>query len=227
MASKINLAIQRLAMPTLKAMVAPATRLDIQQPRLLSTTAALTKRLTPSEYRCSVRRALEERKTLTKPMPSAFTWPHRTNGKETVRSGPLSGTNPLRRVKAPNPGLNQVNKTEPMQSAIIPASPIKMSDLKKKLPSGYQGTIKMAKKVNAIPVMWKVAGLTALASLGTYGAIGQYQTMLEAEARKKRIAEENEAWRRYEQELWEKGNSISPASGVLNDGSYPFALFYH
>lgn len=114
-----------------------------------------------------------------------------------------------------------------MQSAIIPASPIKMSDLKDRISSGYNGTLKMATKVNAVPVMWKVAGLTTLASLGTYGAIGQYQAMLEAEAKKKRIAEENEAWRRYKQELWEQGHSMSPGSGVLNDGSYPFALFYH
>ncbi|KAK1448165.1 hypothetical protein CCUS01_11909 [Colletotrichum cuscutae] len=227
MASKINLAIQRLAMPTLKAMVAPATRLEIQQPRLLSTTAALARRLTPSEYRCSVRRALEERKTLTKPKPSAFTWPHRTSGKGAVRSGLLGRTDPLRRVKAPNSSANKVNKTEPMQSTIIPASPIKMSALKNKICSGYQGTLKMAKKVNVVPVLWKVAGLTTLASLGTYGAIGQYQAMLEAEVKKKRIAEEDEAWRRHKQELWEKGDSISPASGVLNDGSYPFALFYH
>ncbi|KAK1446315.1 hypothetical protein CMEL01_10558 [Colletotrichum melonis] len=227
MASKTNLAIQRLAMPTLKAMVAPATRLDIQQPRLLSTTAAPTKRLTPSEYRCSVRRALEERKTLTKPKPSAFTWPHRASGKGTVRSGLLNRTIPLRKVKAPNPSANKVNKTEPLQSAIIPASPMKMFALKTTISSGYQETIKMAKKVNAIPVMWKVAGLTTLASLGTYGAIRQYQAMLEAEAKKKRIAEEDEAWGRYKQELWEQGGSISPASGVLNDGTYPFALFYH
>ncbi|KXH45719.1 hypothetical protein CNYM01_03999 [Colletotrichum nymphaeae SA-01] len=227
MASKINLAIQRLAMPIFKAAITPATRIDIQQPRLLSTTAALTKRLTPSEYRSAISRALEERKTLTKPKPSAFTWPRRPSGKETVRSSLLNRTNPLRRVKAPNPGLSQVNNKEPMQSAIIPASPIKMSALKDKISSGYNGTLKMAKKVDAIPVMWRVAGLTTLASLGTYGAIGQYQAMLEAEAKKKRIAEEDEAWRRYKQELWEQEQSISPGSGVLDDGSYPFALFYH
>ncbi|KAK1540023.1 uncharacterized protein CCOS01_01337 [Colletotrichum costaricense] len=227
MASKINLAIQRLAMPPFKAAITPATRLGNQQSCLLSTTAALTKRLTPSEYRCSVRGALEERKTLIEPKPSAFTWPRRASGKETVRSGLLDNNFPMRRVKAPKSSVNKATSTEPMQSAIIPASPIKMSILKSKISSGYNGTLKMAKKLNTIPVMWKVAGLTTLASLGTYGAIGQYQAMLEAEARKKRIAEENEAWRRYEQELWEKGNSISPASGVLNDGSYPFALFYH
>ncbi|KXH35089.1 hypothetical protein CSIM01_04614 [Colletotrichum simmondsii] len=227
MASKINHAIQRLAMPAFKAAITPATRLGTQQPRLLSTTATLNKRLAPSEYRRSVRRALEERKTLTKPKPSAFTWPRRPSGKETVKSSLLNRTNPLRKVKAPNPSSNKVNNTEPMQSAIIPASPIKVSTLKNKISSGYQGTIKMAKKVNAIPVIWKVAGLTTLASLGTYGAFAQYQAMLEAEAKKKRIAEADEAWRRYKQELWEQGHSISPASGVLNDGSYPFALFYH
>ncbi|KAF4779967.1 hypothetical protein HER10_EVM0008203 [Colletotrichum scovillei] len=220
MASKINLAIQRLAMPISKAAITPATRLGTQQP-------PLHKRLTPSEYRCSTRRALEERKTLTKPKSSAFTWPLWASGKATVRSGLLNRTIPLRRVKAPNPSAHKVNKTEPMQSAIIPASPIKMSTLKNKISSGYNGTIKMAKKVNAFPVIWKVAGLTSLASLGTYGAIGQYQAMLEAEARKKRIAEEDEAWRRYKQELWEQEQSISPGSGVLDDGSYPFALFYH
>ncbi|KAK0378339.1 hypothetical protein CLIM01_04305 [Colletotrichum limetticola] len=227
MASKINLAIQRLAMPTFKAAITPATRLSTQQSRLLSTTAVLNKRLTPSEYRSAISRALEERKTLTRPKTSAFKWPLRASGGGAVRSGLLGRTDPLRRAKAPNSSANKVNKTEPMQSTIIPAFPIKMSALKNKICSGYQGTLKMAKKVNAVPVMWKVAGLTTLASLGTYGAIGQYQAMLEAEARKKRIAEEDEASRRYKQELWEKGDSISPASGVLNDGSYPFALFYH
>ncbi|KAJ3939691.1 uncharacterized protein N0V96_010475 [Colletotrichum fioriniae] len=226
MASKINLAIQRLAMPTFMATITSATRLGTQQSRLLSTTAALNKRRAPSEYRCSISRAREERNTLTKPKPSAFTWPRWTSGNESVRSSLLSRTHPLR-AKAPNPSANKVNKTEPMQSAIIPASPIKMSDLKDRISSGYNGTLKMATKVNAVPVMWKVAGLTTLASLGTYGAIGQYQAMLEAEAKKKRIAEENEAWRRYKQELWEQGHSMSPGSGVLNDGSYPFALFYH
>ncbi|KAK1533916.1 hypothetical protein CPAR01_10624 [Colletotrichum paranaense] len=227
MASKISLTIQRLAMPPFKAAITPATRLGTQQSRLLSTTATLNKRLSPSEYRCSIRRAFEERKTLTIPKLSAFTWPRQPSGKEIVRSGLLNRTIPMRRVKAPNPSANKVNKTDPMQSAIIPASPIKISALKNKISSGYNGTLKMAEKLNAIPVIWKVAGLTTLASLGTYGAIAQYQAMLEAEARKKRIAEEDEAWRRYKQELWEQEQPISPASGVLNDGSYPFALFYH
>ncbi|KAK1726055.1 hypothetical protein CaCOL14_003765 [Colletotrichum acutatum] len=227
MASKINLAIQRRVMPTLKAAITPAARLDTQQSRLLSTTAALNKRLAPSEYRFSLSRALEERKTLTKPKPSAFTWPRRASGKETPRSSLLNRTHPLRRVKAPSPSVNEANKAEPMQSAIIPASPRKMSTLKNKIFSGYDGTLKMAKKVNVVPLMRKVAGLTSLASFGIYGAMGQYQAMLEAEAKKKRIAEEDEAWRRCKQELWEQGHSMSPGSGILSDGSYPFALFYH
>ncbi|KAK1701470.1 hypothetical protein BDP55DRAFT_641699 [Colletotrichum godetiae] len=74
--------------------------------------------------------------------------------------------------------------------------------------------------------MWKVAGLTTLLSLGSYGAVWQYQAMSEAEAKKKRIAEEGEAWEKYKEEVWDGEHSISPGWAVFNDASYPFAVHY-
>ncbi|KXH60962.1 hypothetical protein CSAL01_07975 [Colletotrichum salicis] len=209
MASKTTLVFQHLAMPTAKALTTPAPRAGTHNSHLSSTTAALNKRQTHFEFRRSLKPSSESiAKALEEP------------------NTPPNTASPLRRVKAPGPSSNDINKTGSTQNAIITASPTKISAIRRKLSSGCDRTLKMAKKVNAVPIMWKVAGLTTLFSLGSYGAIYQHQAMLEVKAKKKRIAEESEAWRKYKEEIWDGEHSKSPGWAVFNDASYPFALRY-
>ncbi|KAK1655888.1 hypothetical protein BDP81DRAFT_401859 [Colletotrichum phormii] len=216
MASKITLVFQHLAMPTVKDSTAPAPRAGTHNSRLSSTTAALNKRRTHFEFRRSLKTSSELiAKTLEKP----DTPPNPGKSKLSIYNcHHLAGGS---RTK-----LHDINKTGSMQNAIITASPTKISAMRKKFSSGYNRTLKMAKKVNAIPIMWKVAGLTTLLSLGSYSAVWQYQAMLEVEAKEKRIAEESEALRKYKEEMWDGEHSISPGWAVFNDASYPFAVHY-